>query len=231
MGWSGWRPPDSWPRWPLPMSRLWWLAASDLRRMLSFAIVLLLSMTRLRHGAAGDRYHGALLLAMHADLRGSGHFVRALHEVPVMNILMPCCGRTFGAALVTLLFPARPKVTERYRGLVQFDPDAAAPAAPSANCAAPRAPSISKAARASSPGATTPANAPSADAASKAARTHALSQESACPPIYHNHRRVEEVLHACPQAARSPACIRQPRGKSCAPAAAISNSPASGGTQ
>ena len=33
------------------------------------------------HGALADRYHGALLLAMHADLRGSGRCLRAFYEV------------------------------------------------------------------------------------------------------------------------------------------------------
>ena len=36
---------------------------------------------RRRHGALADRYHGAFLLAMHADLRGPGHLVRAFYEV------------------------------------------------------------------------------------------------------------------------------------------------------
>ncbi len=36
---------------------------------------------RRRHGALADRYHGTFLLAMHPDLRGSGHLVRAFYEV------------------------------------------------------------------------------------------------------------------------------------------------------
>ncbi len=74
-----------------------------------------------RHGAPGHRHQRALLLAMHAHLRGSCHLVRALHEVPVMNILT-MLWKNLRRGYQTLLFPARPKVTPRFRGLVQFDP-------------------------------------------------------------------------------------------------------------
>ena len=77
MGWSGWRQLAWWPRWPLRTLTLWWLAALVFVA-LSFAIVLLLVGGCLGHGALADRHHGALLLAMHADLRGAGHCSSAL---------------------------------------------------------------------------------------------------------------------------------------------------------
>ena len=73
------------------------------------------------HGAPRHRFQRALLLAVHAHLRGACHLVRDLREVPVMNILT-MLWKNLRRGYQTLLFPARPKVTARFRGLVQFDP-------------------------------------------------------------------------------------------------------------
>jgi formate hydrogenlyase subunit 6/NADH:ubiquinone oxidoreductase subunit I len=59
---------------------------------------------------------------MHADLRDSGRVFRDFHEVPVMNILI-MLWKNLRRGYQTLLFPARPRVTPRFRGLVQFDPE------------------------------------------------------------------------------------------------------------
>jgi formate hydrogenlyase subunit 6/NADH:ubiquinone oxidoreductase subunit I len=58
---------------------------------------------------------------MHPDLRGPGHFVRALYEVQIMNILTMLWKNLWGGSR-TMLFPARPKVSKGFRGLVRFDP-------------------------------------------------------------------------------------------------------------
>jgi hypothetical protein len=60
--------------------RLWWVAA------LVFVAHLLCHRAALvggcfSHGALADRHYGALLLAMHAYLRGAGRCLRAFHEV------------------------------------------------------------------------------------------------------------------------------------------------------
>ena len=184
---------------------------------LSFAVVLLLSALAAATARLAIDTSGALLLAMHAHLRGSGHLVRALHEVQVMNILT-MLWKNLRRGYRTLLFPARPKVTPRLPRPGASSIPRSAPAAPSADSAAPRAPSSSKPARANSPGATTPASAPSAAAALKAARTRAQGRptEDACqqdtPPIYLTIGELEEVLHRCPQATRS-----QARRRACRP--------------
>ncbi len=102
------------------IARLAWLAALHLCRALVCRRAAALGAGR-RHGAPRHRLQRALLLAMHAHLRGSCHLVRALHEVPVMNILT-MLWKNLRRGYQTLLFPARPKVTPRFRGLVQFDP-------------------------------------------------------------------------------------------------------------
>ncbi len=88
---------------------------------LSVAVVLAALRAGRRHGASRHRFQRALLLAVHAHLRGACHLVRALHEVPVMNILT-MLWKNLRRGYQTLLFPARPKVTARFRGLVEFDP-------------------------------------------------------------------------------------------------------------
>src|SRR5689334_20365577 len=75
-----------------------------------------------RNSAPGDRHDGSLLLAMHHHLRGSGSLLRALHEASIMSILTMLWKNFWGGSR-TLLFPQRPKVTQRFRGLVQFDPE------------------------------------------------------------------------------------------------------------
>ena len=188
-----------------PHVTLWWLAALVFVA-LSFAIVLLLSVARRRHGAPRDRHNGALLLAMHAHLRGSGHFVRALHEVQIMNILTMLWKNLWGGSR-TLLFPARPAVTERFRGLVHFDP------ALCTGCAICRFRCTSraiefKAGKGEFTWSYDPGQCTFCGRCVEGCKDHALSQESDMPAHLHHHRRTEEVLHRGPQAAAS----SQPRG-------------------
>jgi hypothetical protein len=63
---------------------------------------------RRRHRAPRHRLQRALLLAVHAHLRGSCHFLRALHEVPVMNILT-MLWKNLGAATRPCSSPRGPK--------------------------------------------------------------------------------------------------------------------------
>ena len=63
-----------------PHFTLWWLGRTGLCRALLCHRAALVGGGG-RHGALADRYNGALLLAMHAYLRGSGRCLRAFYEV------------------------------------------------------------------------------------------------------------------------------------------------------
>ena len=118
-----------------------------------------------------------------------------------MNILAMLWKNLWGGSR-TMLFPARPAVTERYPGPGALRSRALHRLRHLQDSLHRRAPSSSRPARASSPGATIPANAPSADAASRAARRMRSARTPSVRPIYTDHRRVEELLHRRPQAAR-----------------------------
>ena len=89
--------------------------------VLSFAVVLLLSVlaaatARLAIDSSVRFYWQCTLIFAVLAISSA-----ILHEVPVMNILT-MMWKNLRRGYQTLLFPARPKVTARFRGLVQFDP-------------------------------------------------------------------------------------------------------------
>jgi ferredoxin len=94
-----------------------------------------------------------------------------------MNILTMLWKNLWGGSR-TVLFPARPKVSEGYRGLVRSIPRSA-PAAPSAGFAAPRAPSSFKSGKGEFTWSYDPGQCTFCGRCVEGCKTHALSQEPA----------------------------------------------------
>ncbi len=93
--------------------------------------------------------------------------------------------RNFWDGARTLRFPARPRVTERYRGLVQFNPELCT------GCAVCRFRCTSraieyKAGKSEFYWSYDPGRCTFCGRCVEGCKAHALSQESACPPIYLN---------------------------------------------
>ena len=151
-----------------------------------------------------------------------------------MNILTMLWKNFWGRSR-TLLFPARPQITQRYRGLVQFNPDLCT------GCAICKFRCTSRAITyQAGKGEFTWAYDPGQctfcgrcvegciEHALKEGRTeHALSQESACPPIYLQQgelKRVYTVKRKAPASRPAPPV-------SVAPPAAPVTETVSGGTE
>ncbi|MGA2633197.1 MAG: NADH-quinone oxidoreductase subunit H [Terracidiphilus sp.] len=135
-----------------------------------------------RHSAVTDRYNGPFLLAMHTNFRGSGYLVRALYEVQIMNILSMLWKNLWGGSR-TLLFPARPKVSQGFRGLVRFDP------ALCTGCAICRfrctARAIEyKAGKGEFYWSYDPGHCTFCGRCVEGCKAHALTQDAECPPLY-----------------------------------------------
>lgn len=84
---------------------------------------------------------------------------------------------------VTLRFPARPKVTERYRGLVRFDPDLCS------GCAICKLRCTSRAitynaGKGEFYWSYDPGRCTFCGRCVEGCKSHALTQEAACPPVY-----------------------------------------------
>jgi formate hydrogenlyase subunit 6/NADH:ubiquinone oxidoreductase subunit I len=99
-----------------------------------------------------------------------------------MNILAMLCKNLWGGSR-TLLYPARPEVSEHYRGLVHFEPSLCT------GCAMCKFRCTSRAIE-FTPGkgeftwSYDPGKCTFCGRCVEGCKTHALSQESACPPIY-----------------------------------------------
>ena len=148
-----------------------------------------------------------------------------------MNILTMLWKNFWGGSR-TLLFPARPNVTQHFRGLVQFDPGLCTGCAICKFRCTSRAITY-KAGKGEFTWSYDPGQCTFCgrcvegciDHALKEGRTeHALSQESACPPIYLEHGALRKTYTV---QRKAPA----PRQAAPNPAAPAATEPATGGAQ
>jgi formate hydrogenlyase subunit 6/NADH:ubiquinone oxidoreductase subunit I len=141
-----------------------------------------------------------------------------------MNILTMLWNNLRGGSR-TLRFPARPKVTQRYRGLVQFDPKLCTGCAICKFRCTSRAITY-QAGKGEFTWAYDPGQCTFCGRCVEGCKVHALSQESACPPIY---LRLGELKKTYTVARKAPA----PRPAPATPpaVAAKAPSPAAGGAQ
>jgi formate hydrogenlyase subunit 6 len=125
--------------------------------------------------------------------------------------------RNFWGGARTLRFPARPTVTERYRGLVQFNPDLCT------GCAICRFRCTSgaiqyKAGKGEFYWSYDPGRCTFCGRCVEGCKAHALSQESACPPVYQN---LGELKKSYTVARKAPA----PKATSASAHAAVAAAP------
>jgi formate hydrogenlyase subunit 6/NADH:ubiquinone oxidoreductase subunit I len=107
-----------------------------------------------------------------------------------MNILA-MLWRNFWGGSRTLLFPARPKVSARYRGLVRFDPELCTGCAMCRFRCTARAIEF-RAAKTEFEWSYDPGHCTFCGRCVEGCNAHALSQESACPPIYLSKGELKE---------------------------------------
>ena len=91
-----------------------------------------------------------------------------------------------------------------------------APAAPSARFRCTARPSSSRAGKGEFTWSYDPGQCTFCGRCVEGCKDHALSQDSSLPADLSDHRRVEEVLHRCPQAARAKPAAAAPARRSCA---------------
>jgi formate hydrogenlyase subunit 6/NADH:ubiquinone oxidoreductase subunit I len=149
-----------------------------------------------------------------------------------MNILIMLLKNLWGGSR-TLLFPARPKVTERFRGLVQFDPTRCTGCAICKFRCTSRAIDF-KGGKGEFTWSYDPGQCTFCGRCVEGCKDHALSQESACPPVYTTIGELKKsyTLARKPPAPRpAPAAPIAAKAAVNATAAAPATNPASGGTQ
>ena len=131
-----------------------------------------------------------------------------------MNILTMLWKNLWGGSR-TMRFPVRPKVTEDYRGLVRFDPALCTGCAICKMRCTARAIEFQAPAKASSPGATIPGQCTFCGRCVEGCKDPCAQPGLGMPADLSDHRRVEELLHRCAQAARSkPAAATPPAAES-----------------
>src|SRR5664279_4802759 len=145
-----------------------------------------------------------------------------------MNILAMLWKNLWGGSR-TMRFPLRPKVTQRFRGLVQFDP------ALCTGCAICKFRCTSRAityqaGKGEFTWAYDPGQCTFCGRCVEGCKAHALSQESACPPVY---TTIGELKKSYTVARKPPAAKAAPAAPTPAitPAATPVPNPASGGAQ
>jgi len=144
-----------------------------------------------------------------------------------MNILTMLWKNLWGGSR-TMLFPARPKVTARYRGLVRFDPTLCSGCAVCKMRCTSRAIDF-KTGKGEFTWSYEPGQCTFCGRCVEGCKEHALSQDSECPPIY---LTIGELKKSYTVARKPPA----PRPASPTPAATLAATeapatPAAGGTQ
>jgi formate hydrogenlyase subunit 6/NADH:ubiquinone oxidoreductase subunit I len=142
-----------------------------------------------------------------------------------MNILTMMWKNLLGGSR-TVLFPARPKVTERYRGLVQFDPTLCTGCAVCKFRCTSRAITF-KAGKGEFTWSYDPGQCTFCGRCVEGCKTHALSQDSDTPPVY---LTLGELSTSYTVARKPPAPRPTPAAPAATPAAAEPK-PATGGAQ
>ena len=117
-----------------------------------------------------------------------------------MNILAMLWSNLRRGAM-TLRFPARPKVTEGYRGLVRFNPDLCSGCAICRFRCTARAIAFSSA-KNQFTWSYDPAQCTFCGRCVEGCKSHAIVQDSACPPVYLN---IGELKHSYTVARKAPA--------------------------
>jgi formate hydrogenlyase subunit 6 len=132
-----------------------------------------------------------------------------------MNILSMLWKNLWGGSR-TMLFPARPKVTKGYRGLVQFDPELCTGCAICRFRCTARAISFTSA-KGTFTWSYDPGQCTFCGRCVEGCKTHALSQESETPPVYltigalkNSYTLVRKPLAPRPVPATPPAAGNQP---------------------
>jgi len=145
-----------------------------------------------------------------------------------MNILVMLWKNLWGGSR-TLLFPTRPKVTERFRGLVQFDPTRCTGCAICKFRCTSRAIDF-KGGKGEFTWSYDPGQCTFCGRCVEGCKDHALSQESACPPVY---TTIGELKKSYTVARKPPAPRPAPAAAAAvsATAATPATTPASGGAQ
>ena len=145
-----------------------------------------------------------------------------------MNILVMLWKNLWGGSR-TLAFPARPNVTERFRGLVQFDPKLCSGCAICKFRCTSRAIDF-KGGKGEFTWSYDPGQCTFCGRCVEGCKDHALSQQSACPPVY---TTIGELKKSYTVARKPPAAKAAPAAPTPAitPAATPVPNPASGGAQ
>jgi formate hydrogenlyase subunit 6/NADH:ubiquinone oxidoreductase subunit I len=132
-----------------------------------------------------------------------------------MNILTMLWKNLWGGSR-TLLFPARPKVSARYRGLVRYDPSLCTGCAICKFRCTARAIEF-KAGKGEFTWSYDPGHCTFCGRCVEGCKTHALSQDSECPPIYLTSGELKNSYTVArkppaprPAAATTPAVAEQP---------------------
>ncbi len=141
-----------------------------------------------------------------------------------MNILVMLWKNLWGGSR-TLAFPARPNVTERFRGLVQFDPKLCSGCAICKFRCTSRAIEF-KGGKGEFTWSYDPGQCTFCGRCVEGCKVHALSQESACPPVY---QTIGELKKTYVVARKAPA--PRPAAAAPSPAPAQTPTPAPGGSQ
>jgi formate hydrogenlyase subunit 6/NADH:ubiquinone oxidoreductase subunit I len=141
-----------------------------------------------------------------------------------MNILTMLWKNLWGGYR-TMLFPARPKVSAGYRGLVEFDPELCTGCAICRFRCTARAIEF-RAGKGEFVWSYDPGHCTFCGRCVEGCKTHALSQEPACPPIYLN---IGDLKHSYTVQRKPPA--PKPAVPASPAIAEPASNPATGGTQ
>ena len=130
----------------------------------------------------------------------------------------------------TLRFPSRPKVTQRYRGLVQFNPELCTGCAICKFRCTSRAITY-QAGKGEFTWGYDPGPCTFCGRCVEGCKTHALNQEEACPPIYTNLGELKKTYTVARKAPAPKAVATVPRPSPEAATQAVTNTPVPGGVQ
>jgi len=146
-----------------------------------------------------------------------------------MNILTMLWKNLWGGSR-TLRFPLRPKVTQRYRGLVQFDPELCTGCAICKFRCTSRAITY-QAGKGEFTWGYDPGQCTFCGRCVEGCKAHALSQESECPPIYLHTGELKKTYTVARKAPAPKAAPAAPKAAPAPGAPKLAEAPTTGGTQ